>query len=461
MTKTPTPNATTQFEKRTVRKITARIIPFVFLLYIVNYIDRANIGYASLHMNAELGLTSQAFGFAAGLFFIGYFLFEVPSNVALAKFGARVWIARILLTWGVLAVLLGFVHNDIQLFIVRFLLGVAEAGFFPGIIVYLSYWFRTKELVTATSLFVASIPVSYIIASPLSTWIMENVNWFGISGWRWMFILEGLPAVALGVACFFVMTGTPAEAKWLTAKERNWLVSELEAERAAASAHTKHLSLLKTLANGKVLYLGVIYFVYQVGSLGVGYWLPQIIASLSDKLSTMQIGLIGMIPYFFATIAMIWWGRHSDRKAERKLHCYLPMGIAAVAMFCAAIFQSPVLVIASVTVALAGLYAFKSPFWAVPGQFLSAATAGTAVAAINSIGNLGGFIGPYAQGVMVDAIDDPRAGLYLFAFLLVLSTVMMALIKLPTNGPRGGVKVTAAASIGSAPQPGARKGASQ
>jgi len=433
---------TPQFEKRTVRKITLRIIPFVFLLYIVNYIDRANIGYASLHMNAELGLTSQAFGFAAGLFFIGYFLFEVPSNVMLAKFGARVWIARILLTWGVLAVLLGFVHNDIQLFIVRFLLGVAEAGFFPGIIVYLSYWFRTKEIATSTALFVASIPVSYIIASPLSTWIMESISWFDISGWRWMFILEGLPAVLLGIACFFVMTESPAKAKWLTAEERTWIVGELEAERAASAEHTQHLSLLKTLANKKVLYLGAIYFVYQVGSLGVGYWLPQIIKSLSSSLSTIQIGLLGMIPYFFATIAMIWWGRHSDRKAERKLHCYLPMGIAALAMFGAAIFQSPFLVIASITVALAGLYAFKSPFWAVPGQFLSAAAAGTAVAAINSIGNLGGFVGPFAQGMIVDLTGDPRAGLYFFGFLLVLSTVMMAAIKLPGSGKRGGVKVT-------------------
>jgi len=439
------PNAveSAQFEKRTVRKITGRIIPFVFVLYIVNYIDRANIGYASLHMNAELGLTSQAFGFAAGLFFIGYFLFEVPSNIALAKFGARIWIARILLTWGILAVLLGFVQNDLQLFIVRFLLGVAEAGFFPGIIVYLSFWFRSKDLVTATSLFVASIPVSYIIASPLSTFIMETVNWFGLSGWRWMFILEGLPAVLLGIACFFVLTGSPAEATWLSAKERNWLVGELEAERAAASEHTQHLSLLKTLANKKVLYLGIIYFVYQVGSLGVGYWLPQIIKSLSDSLSAMQIGLIGMIPYIVATIAMIWWGRHSDQKAERKLHCYLPMGVAALAMFAAAIFQSPVLVISSITIALAGLYAFKSPFWAVPGQFLSAATAGTAVAAINSIGNLGGFVGPYAQGIIMDAVDEPRAGLYLFGFLLVLSTVMMFLIKLPATGKRGGVRVTA------------------
>lgn len=420
----------TQFEKRTVRKITLRIIPFVFLLYIVNYIDRANIGYASLQMNTELGLTSQAFGLAAGLFFIGYFLFEVPSNVALAKFGARRWIARILVTWGILAVGMGFVQNDIQLYIVRFLLGVAEAGFFPGIIIYLSYWFRGKELATTISLFVASIPVSYIIASPLSTWIMHTIGWFDMSGWRWMFILEGLPAVILGVVCYKALTERPKDAKWLTPKEREWITGELEREQAAKKGSALHLSIWKTLANPKVLYLGAIYFVYQVGSLGTGYWLPQIIKSLSGTLDTTQIGLIGMIPYAVATAAMIWWSRRSDKKNERKAHSYIPMGIAAIAMFLAAVLQSPFLVIASISIALAGLYAFKSPFWAVPSQFLSVATAGTAIAAINSIGNLGGFVGPFAQGMIVDATGSPTAGLYFFAGLLVISTAMMVAMKL-------------------------------
>ncbi|MEO5321072.1 MFS transporter [Arthrobacter sp. CC3] len=420
----------TLFEKRTIRKITLRIIPFIFVLYIVNYIDRANIGYASLQMNAELGLTSQAFGLAAGLFFIGYFLFEVPSNVALAKFGARRWIARILVTWGILAVLMGFVQNDIQLYIIRFLLGVAEAGFFPGIIIYLSFWFRGKELATTIALFVASIPVSYIIASPLSTWIMHTISWADMSGWRWMFILEGLPAVILGVVCYFVPTERPKDAKWLTAKERDWITTELKNEQAAKKGTTLHLSIWKTLANPKVLYLGAIYFVYQVGSLGVGYWLPQIIKGLSGTLDTTQIGLIGMIPYVVATVAMIWWSRRSDRKNERKMHSYIPMGVAAVAMFLAAILESPFLVIASISIALAGLYAFKSPFWAVPSQFLSVATAGTAIAAINSIGNLGGFVGPFAQGMIIEATGSPTAGLYFFAGLLVVSTAMMVAIRL-------------------------------
>ncbi|BAU97435.1 major facilitator transporter [Corynebacterium suranareeae] len=422
------------FEKATVKKITRRVIPLVFIMYIINYIDRANIGYASLHMNTDLGLTSQAFGFAAGLFFIGYFVFEVPSNVMLAKFGARVWIARILFTWGALAMAMGLVQNEYQLYALRFLLGVAEAGFFPGIMIYLSQWFRGKDRATATGLFVASIPVSYIIAAPLSTFIMDHVHWFDFAGWRWMFIIEGAPAVLLGFVCLFYLVEHPKDAKWLTEKERNWIVGELEAEEAAKTDPSQHLSVFKTLANPKVLYLGAIYFVYQVGSLGVGYWLPQIIKGLSGNLQAWQIGLLGMIPYAFATAVMIWWSARSDRLNERKLHSWLPMGIAAIAMFAAALLSSTTLVIISISIALAGLYSFKSPFWAVPSQFLSIATAGTAIAAINSIGNLGGFVGPFVQGMIVDATGSPTIGLLFFAVLLVIATIMMFGMKLaPTK----------------------------
>ncbi|WP_138413579.1 MFS transporter [Sinomonas gamaensis] len=423
-------NADQTLEKRTVRKIAWRIVPFAFLLYIVNYIDRANIGFASLQMNKELALTSQAFGLAAGLFFIGYFLFEVPSNAALAKFGARKWIARILLTWGALATVMGFVQNDVQLYIVRFLLGVAEAGFFPGLIVYLGYWFPRRYLGTMISLFVASIPVSYIIASPLSTWIMERVDWAGLGGWRWMFVFEGVPAVILGVVCYFVMTDKPAAARWLTGEEKDWIRDELQREQDADKGHTKHLSVWKTLANPKVLYMGAIYFIYQVGSLGTGYWLPKIIKSLSKDLSTFQIGLVGMIPYAVATVAMIWWSRRSDRKNERKFHSWLPLAVSAVAMFLAGVLAQPWLVIAAISIALAGLYAYKSPFWVVPNQFLSVPTAGTAVAAINSIGNLGGFVGPYAQGMITDATGSPLVGLLFFAGLTAVAAIMMAAMRL-------------------------------
>lgn len=416
-------------EASTVRKVTWRIIPFVFLLYVVNYIDRANIGYAALRMNKELGLTGQAFGLAAGLFFIGYFLFEVPSNMALARFGARKWIARILISWGVVAALLAFAQNDIQLYILRFLLGVAEAGFFPGIIVYLTYWFRSKELATATALFTAAIPVSYIIASPLSTLILDHVQWGGMSGWRWMFVLEALPAVILGVVCYFALVERPADAKWLTPERKRWLTAELEAEHADRP-HRARLGTWKAITNRKVLYLSVIYFVYQAGSLGVGYWMPQIVKGLSKTLSNVQVGLIGMIPYVVATVAMVWWSRRSDRTRERKMHTYLPLGLAAVTMFSAGFASSPVVAVVMISLTLAGLYAFKAPFWAVPTLFLTRGTAAIAIAAINSVGNLGGFVGPYALGVAKDATGSSKGGLVFLSALVLIAFVMAVLIRL-------------------------------
>jgi MFS transporter, ACS family, tartrate transporter len=418
-----------KFETATVRKISRRIIPFVFVLYIVNYIDRANIGYAALAMNEDLGLTSQMFGLAAGLFFIGYFLFEVPSNIALAKFGARRWIARILLTWGALAVLLGFVHEGWQLYVLRFLLGVAEAGFFPGVIVYLARWFRSKELATTIALFTASIPVSYIIAAPVSTTIIQHVDWFGFAGWRWMFILEGVPAVLLGVVCYVALTERPHDARWLSDTEREWIIGELEAEQAGKSG-AQHLGILQTLRHPRVLYLGAIYFVYQVGSLGVGYWLPQIIKGFSSSLSPVQIGLIGMIPYAVATVGMVAWSRNSDRTGERKAHSWIPLGVAGATMLWSGLIESPVLSIIAISLALAGLYSFKAPFWAVPGQFLSVATAGTAIASINSIGNLGGFVGPYALGLFKDSTGGTSAGLVFMAILLFVATGMMIGVRL-------------------------------
>jgi len=422
---------------RTVRKVTLRIIPFVFLLYIVNYIDRANIGYASLGMNSELGLSSQAFGFAAGLFFIGYFLFEVPSNMALARYGARRWIARILITWGLVGTLMAFVHADWQLYVLRFLLGVAEAGFFPGVIIYLSFWFRGKELATATALFTAAIPVSYIIAAPVSTLILDHVHWLGLSSWRWVFILECIPAVALGFACYFFLTERPANAKWLTTEERDWLEAELARDNAASPGR-KHLGVWKAITNPKVLYLAVIYFVYQAGSLGVGYWMPQIIKGFSDSLSNVQIGLIGMVPYIAATVVMVWWSRHSDRTGERKKHTYIPLGFAAVGLFLSGLLiGSPVLAIACICVTLAGLYSFKSPFWTLPRQFLTRSTAVVAIAAINSIGNLGGFVGPYALGYAKDSTGSNTAGLIFLAALLAVAFVMTAAIRLRSTTPDG------------------------
>ena len=418
-------------EERTTRKVFWRIIPFCFVLYIISYLDRANIGYAALQMNKELALSSEAFGFASGIFFIGYFLFEVPSNVAMAKFGPRIWMARILITWGIVSVLTAFVHTAWQLYSLRFLLGVAEAGFFPGIIIYLTCWFRKRDQATTIALFTAAIPVSYLLGAPLSTWIMDIFDGAsGFTGWRWMLLLEGAPAILGGIACYMLLTDRPEDASWLRPEEKNWLAGELEHERLPQRPAVKHLGTWQAISNPKVLYLSAIYFVYQCGSLGVGYWMPQIIKGFARHLSTTQIGLVAMLPYAIATVGMILWSRRSDRFGERKMHSAWPLLLSAATLTAASWVASPVIAMACIAAALTGLYAFKAPFWAVPTLFLSRGTAAVSIAAINSIGNLGGFVGPYAIGKAKDMTGSATGGLTFLAILLFAAFAMMALMRL-------------------------------
>jgi ACS family tartrate transporter-like MFS transporter len=412
-----------EIEKSTMRKVFWRIIPYCFTLYVISYIDRANIGYAALEMNKELALTSEGFGLAAGIFFIGYFLCEVPSNVLLNKYGARLWISRILVTWGIVATLTAFVQTATQLYILRFLLGVAEAGFFPGIIVYLTYWFRAKEQATTVALFTAAIPVSFLIGAPLSTWIMDHVAGFGLSGWRWMLLLEGGPAMIAGVVNYWIMTDRPEQAKWLKPRERDWLVEELRRDQVARK-NVKHLGLWAAISNPKVLYLSVIYFIYQVGNLGIGLWMPQILKGISSNLSNFEIGLLAMIPYALATVTMVLWSRNSDRTGERQKHTAFPLLVAAVALAATGYFVQPAIGLALISISLAGLYAFKSPFWSLPGLFLTRSTAAVSIAAINSIGNLGGFVGPYAIGYIKEWTGSAIGGLLFLAGLLLLSFFM-------------------------------------
>ncbi|MGG1396795.1 MFS transporter [Bacillus salipaludis] len=416
-------------EKKTIRKVTWRIIPFVFICYIISYIDRANLGYAALEMNKDLALSSEVFGLVSGIFFIGYFLFEVPSNVMMQRFGARIWIARILISWGILAVITGFVQSATHLYILRFLLGIAEAGFFPGIIMYLTVWFRAKEQATTVALFTAAIPVSYIIGAPFSTWILDHISWGDFAGWRWMFILEGLPAVILGVVTYFYLTERPENAKWLDKEEKEWLIGELKKDKEARK-NVKHLGILKAIANPKVLFLSFIYFVYQTGSLGVGYWMPQIIKGFSGMLSNFQIGLIAMIPYIGATIGMIVWSRRSDRKNERRLHSAIPLLVACVGLVGAGLTNNPYIAIVLITVSLTGMYSFKAPFWALPSLFLTQSTAAIAIASINSIGNLGGFVGPYAIGIIKGMTGDTKSGLLFLSALLLISFLMVLFMNL-------------------------------
>jgi ACS family tartrate transporter-like MFS transporter len=436
-----TQTADSSFEQTVPRKVFWRIIPLCFVLYVISYIDRANIGYAALQMNHELGLTSEAFGFAAGVFFVGYFLFEVPSNVLMARFGPRVWIARILMTWGIVAALTAFAQNAWQLYLLRFLLGVAEAGFFPGIIIYLTYWFRAKEQATTIAVFTAAIPVSLLVGAPLSTLIMDHVSGLGLSGWRWMLLLEGVPAVLGGIATLFLLTDRPEQAAWLKPEERDWLAGEIEKDRAAAPV--KHLGLWRAITDPGVLYLSVIYFIYQCGSLGVGYWLPQIIKAFSTRLSNFQVGLIATLPYAIATVAMILWSRSSDRTGERQRHAALPLLVSAVTLGAVALTDNPVVSILLISAALSGLYAFKAPFWALPGLFLSRSTAAVSIAAINSIGNLGGFVGPYAIGMVKSRTGAAADGLLFLAALVLIAFLMTVLARL---APRPTAESAAAAA---------------
>ncbi|KLK98628.1 membrane protein [Bacillus pumilus] len=423
-------NSQLNFEKKTIRKVTRRIIPLLFLLYIISYLDRANVGYAALEMNEALGLTSKMFGLVTGIFFIGYFLFEVPSNILMQKFGARVWITRILFTWGIISMATGFAQNATQLYIIRFLLGIAEAGLFPGIILYLTYWFRAKERASTIAMFMTAIAVSYIIGAPVSTLIIDHIHWMNVPGWRWMFIIEGAPAVILGFVTYFYLTDRPEQAKWLTAEEKNWLISELRKDEELREKKGQQTTSHKTaLTDPKLWYLALIYFVYTAGTLGVGYWMPQIIKGLSSYLSNTQIGFIATIPYIIASIVMNYWSRRSDRTGERRMHTALPLLVAGLTLLSVGMVSNPFIAMIFITISLAAMYCFKGPFWSLPTMILSPATVAVGIAVINSIGSLGGFVGPYAVGWLKDATGKMQAGLIFLSIILIIAFILVLAMK--------------------------------
>src|SRR5258708_2757633 len=306
-----------ELEQRVLRKITLRIVPFVMLLYFIAFIDRVNIGFAALTMNKDLGFSPSVFGFGAGIFFLGYFLFEVPSNLILEKVGARLWIARVMITWGMVSAAFAFISGDTSFYILRFLLGAAEAGFFPGIILYLSYWFPARYRAGVVSLFMAAAPISVVLGSPISSALLEMNGLLGLKGWQWMFLMEAVPAMLLGFVVLFYMTDRPEKAKWLKDDEREWLVNAMNAEHAAKAATASH-SIWRGLADPRVLALSLVYFGTSAGLYTLGIWAPQIIKEFG--LSTMQVGLLNAVPPTVAIIAMILWPRHSDKTSERTWH---------------------------------------------------------------------------------------------------------------------------------------------
>jgi ACS family tartrate transporter-like MFS transporter len=408
-------------EQATMRRVAWRLIPFICLLYFIAFIDRVNIGFAALTMNKDLGFSASVFGFGAGVFFFGYFLFEVPSNIILDRVGARIWIARVMITWGLISGAFAFIQGETSFYGLRFLLGAAEAGFFPGIILYLGYWFPIRYRAAVVSLFMAAAPVSVLLGSPLSSLLLEMEGLLGLHGWQWMFLIEAVPAVILGFVVLVYLTDRPEKATWLADDQRAWLVAEMEAERAGRQVQARH-SLLSGLTDPRVLALALVYFGTSAGLYTLGIWAPQIIKGLG--LSTMMVGLLNAVPPTVAVVAMILWARHSDRTGERTWHVVIACLAASLGLMLAGAAASVVAVIAALSLVNVGISAAKPPLWAMPTLFLSGPATAVGIATINAIGNLGGFVGPWMIGWIKDRTGSFAGGLMFVAGLLLFSAIL-------------------------------------
>ncbi len=399
-------------ELRTIRRVTMRLVPFLVVCYFVAYLDRVNVGFAKLTMSKDLGLSETAFGLGAGIFFLAYFIFEVPSNLLLEKVGARKWIARIMLTWGILSGSMAFITGEYSFYTVRVLLGFAEAGFFPGIIFFLTLWFPAKERARIIGLFMAAIPLSSVIGSPVSGALLGLDGVMGMHGWQWLYILEAAPAVLLSGVVLFYLTDKPADAHWLAADERKWLMERLARERAQRET-VREYTVMQALLNPRVLAVALVYFGAVACNYGLGFFLPTIIKGFG--LSNLQTGFVAALPYVVGTVGMIYWGRRSDRLKERKGHAAFALFIAAAGISISTLLPDPYLKMTALTIAGFGIFACLPVIWTLPTAYLSGAAAAGGIAAINSIGNLSGFFGPYAMGYIKDQTGSFNGGLLLLA----------------------------------------------
>ena len=430
-------------EQATMRRVALRLVPFLCLLYTIAFIDRINVGFAALSMSADLGLSPAAFGLGAGLFFVGYFLFEVPSNLILERVGARRWIARVMVTWGLVSACFALVAGQNSFYALRFLLGVAEAGFFPGVILYLTYWFPKRYRGRVTAGFMTAIPIASFIAAPLSGVLLE-VEGLGLRNWQWMFLLEGVPSVLLGFVVLRFLTDRPSQAAWLTEEQRAWLAAEMNAEREAAAhtagGHDHGLGdVLRSLLSWSVLRLALIYFGLTTGLYGIELWLPQIVHAFG--LSNIEVGLVAAIPYAVAIATMFLWAGYSDRSGDRLSHVALACGAGCVGMgLAAAVSGHPVWTVVCLSAAIAGVMAARPPFWTLPTEFLSGRKAAAGIAAINSVGNLGGFFGPTLIGYAREATGSFTLGLMVSCATLLASTLFTLSLR------RGRVPAPAAAA---------------
>ena len=447
---------------RASRKAFWRLMPFLVLCYFFAYLDRQNMAFAALGMNKDLGYNSEIFGFGAGIFFIGYFLFEVPSNLILEKVGARIWIARIMITWGIISLCMIFqdvswnsvmvpiaapiaafyrgvlwligtpsnfvdlTPNAAMLIVLRFLLGLAEAGFFPGIILFLTYWFTAKDRAKMIGFFMAAIPLSSVIGSPLSSWILTGVDGaMGLAGWKWLFIIEAVPTIILGVVVFGYLTDKPEDAHWLEADERDALAASLATERANREA-IRHYSLGQSLSNPRVLALSAVYFGNVTCNYGLSFFMPQILQRFG--LSVTEVGWLVTIPYLIGAIAMVFWGRHSDQTGERVWHVAAPLFLAGVSFIAASYAGSLTLALIALSFAAIGIFSSLPTFWTLPTGFLTGAAAAGGIALINSLGNLGGFVGPSIFGHIKQVTgQDSYSLLALALFPIIAGLITVAL----------------------------------
>jgi ACS family tartrate transporter-like MFS transporter len=441
---------------RARRRIVRRLMPYLFFIYVIAYLDRVNVGFAALGMTGDLGFAPHVVGTGGGIFFLGYFLLEIPGTILVEKWSARGWIARVMISWGILAILTGFIRTPSQFYWIRFLLGAAEAGFFPGVIVYLTHWFRYEDRAKAVAMFMAAIPISQVIGAPASGALLK-LNWMGLAGWRWLFILEGAPAVIFGVVTIFYLTDWPHQAKWLADDERDWIISELEIEKQQKQVHQHRvnhdiddilmrwiarlvrdksglkvirafLNILRSLGQPAVLILALAYFFIVTSNYGLIFWLPTMLKKLSG-LTNFQVGLVSALPYCAGLAAMLIVGWSSDRTRERRWHTAGPMMVACLGLFLAALAQSSTpLTVAVLCVAAMGINSYLPGFWALPTTFLTGTAAAASIGLINSIGNLGGFAGPYIVGRLVEATGSFFGGvIYLSMSALTAALLILAL----------------------------------
>ena len=407
-----------------VGKVRRRLIPFLFLLYIVAYLDRINVGFAALQMNASLGFSSTVYGLGAGIFFVSYTLFEIPSNVILARVGARLWIARIMITWGVVSSAMMFVRTAPTFYTLRFLLGAAEAGFFPGIIFYLTLWFPGRERARTVAVFMTAVLMAGVVGSPLSGALLSLHGAAGLAGWQWLFLLEGLPAVVLGAVVLRVLDERPRDARWLSEGERDALIASLRDD----DARRREESTGAALKNGRTWLIAVVHIIIPVTLYGIGFWMPQMLKAASGA-GDFVVGLLSAIPYAAGTIAMVVVGRHSDVTGERRWHFAISATVCAVALAASTLSSGAVWIVTMLTVAMAGLASMFGPFWALATSHVAGVGAAASIALINAVGNTGGFLGPYLLGAINDATHSFAAGLYTIAAMLVAGGVVALRIR--------------------------------